>query len=104
MDTLVLVLHFQRFFGEASAITDITLHIDCRQEVHLHRDKTIALTGLTTTTRPVERETTGFPTTYARFFAGGKEVANMTKGAGIGGRIGARSTTDRTLIDEHHPR
>ena len=54
MNTLVFVLDLEGLLGETLAITDVTLHVHRREEVHLDRDKAIALTGLTASTRPVK--------------------------------------------------
>ena len=56
INALAFVLHFQGFTVVAFAFTDITGHIDIRQEVHLNLDHTITLTGFTTATFDVKAE------------------------------------------------
>ena len=99
VDVLAFVGNFQSLPVVTLAPADITGNIDVRQEVHLHLDHTITLTGLAAAALDVEGESSGFVTAATGFLRAGKQLPHRGKNAGIGRRIRSRCATDRTLIN-----
>ncbi len=83
-------------------MTDITSHIDIRQEVHLDLDDAVALTGLAASALHIEREAARLITARLGFRQTRKPVADRREGARIGCRVGTRRTTNRRLVDIDH--
>ena len=98
-DVLVLVLDFQRFPVVPLALTDITGHVDIRQEMHLDLQDTAALAGFTAAALDVEAEPSRAVPAHLGILRAGKQRADISKHAGIGGGVGARRAPDGRLIN-----
>ena len=101
-DRPVAEFHVQRFAVVALALADIALDVNVRQEMHLDLDDAVALAGFAAPALDVEAEAAGGIAARLGLGQFGKPVANGGEGAGIGGRIGARSAPDRALVDVDH--
>src|SRR5678815_3822806 len=77
----------------------VTRHIDIGKEMHLDFHETISFARLTTSTFHVEREATRTISANLRFRHFSEKLANRREESRICRRIGARSSTNRTLID-----
>ncbi len=102
VDVLALVLHLQRLAVVALALADVARHVDVRQEVHLHLDDPIPLTGLAAPPFHVEGEAARLIAARARLLSAGKQFADRGEQAGVGSRVGARGAADGALVDIHH--
>ena len=102
MNGLTFIFYFQCFTVIAFALTDITGYIHIRQEVHLHFDHAVTLTGFATPTFDVKRETPRRITPRTRFLRRRKQLTDRCKQPGIGRRIRTRCPTNRALVDIHN--
>ncbi len=85
-----------------SALAHFTRHVHVRQEVHLDLDRAVAGAGLAAAAGHVEREPTGLITTDLGLVGLGEQLADVIEHTGVGGRVRARRSTDRRLIDVDH--
>ena len=83
----------------AFAVTHLARHVDIRKKIHLDGFVAIALAGLAPSSFYIEGEASGLVTSHLGFRQCDKEVANVGKHPGIGGRIGTRRTTQWRLVD-----
>jgi hypothetical protein len=67
--------------------------------VHLHLDLPVSLTLLATPTANVEGESARQVAPHPSLGEAGEQVADLIEDLGVGGRIRARRTADRSLID-----
>ena len=81
------------------ATTDITRNKDVRHKMHAKGFVAVTGTLFTASTFGVEGETILFPATNLGLWKRSKEFTDIGEDVGIGGRIGARCASDRTLID-----
>ena len=101
-DRPVPVAHLERLAIVALALAHVAGDVDIRQKVHLDLDHAIALAGLAPAALDVEREPPWQIAARLGLRQAGEPVADGSEGAGIGGRIGARSAADRRLVDVDH--
>src|SRR5437764_14188514 len=98
-DVLALVVDLQRLAVIALALAHLTGDVDVGQEMHLDLLDTGTLAGFTAAALDVEGEPAGLVAANARLGHVGKELADGSKQAGIGGGVGARRAADRRLVD-----
>src|SRR5699024_586199 len=87
VDGFAFVLNFQRFTVIAFTFALIARHVDIRQEVHLHFDHTVALTGFAAPATDVKAETSWRITTRTGFGYDRKQVEHRCNRDGIGRRV-----------------
>ena len=102
MDGFAFVLNLQRFTVIAFAFALVARYVNVRQEVHLHFDHAVALTGFAASAANVKAETSWRITTRTGFRYARKQFAHRRKHAGIGRRVRTRSTTNWALVDIDH--
>ena len=94
-DGVPLVGDLQRLPIEASALADVALHVDVRQEVHLDHIHALATAGLTPTTLDVEAELPHLITTGLGLHRCGEHLTDRIEGSGVRGGVGAGGPPDR---------
>src|SRR5699024_2085523 len=94
-----LVANIQGFPVVPFALTDSTRAINIRQKVHLYFDKTFTPAGIAAPTCHIKAKTPWSMSPAARFTAFFEQGANRGKKSDIGGRVGARGTTNRALVN-----
>jgi hypothetical protein len=70
--------------------------------VHLDLEHAVAAAGLAAAALDVEGEAAGLVAALEAFGEAGEPVADLGKGAGVGGGVGARGAADRRLVDVDH--
>src|SRR5262249_694745 len=84
------------------AFTFLADEFNVRQKLHLYSHSPVALAHFAPAAWNIERETAGVISACLRFARCSENVAYVVEGFDVGDRIGAGSTADRALIDEHH--
>ena len=80
-------------------MADVAGHVDVGQELHLHADDAVALTGLASASLDVEAEAAGLVAAHARLARLAEEVADRVEDARVRRGIRARRAADRLLVD-----
>ena len=101
-DALAFEAHFERFAIVALAVAGFARHVDIRQKIHLDGLVAIALAGLAASAFDIEGETPRLVGADFCFRQIDKKAADVSKNAGVSGRIGARCASERTLVDRHY--
>src|SRR5690606_9479101 len=91
--------HFQRFSIVSFASACFARNHYIGQKVHLNCFVTVTTTGLTSSTLYIERETTRCVSTYFGFGHSCKQISNLCEDTRISGRVGARCSTNRRLVN-----
>jgi len=99
---VAFVFDLQRLAVVASALADVALHVDIRQEVHFDHVYTLAVAGFAATSLHVEAELSNRVTTGFGLHRGRNDLMDGVKGSCVGGWVGARGAVDRRLIDDDH--
>src|ERR1700690_1926537 len=96
--------HLQRLAIEAAAAAALALHLDVRQEAHLDRALPGAFAFRAAPTTGVERKPARIVAADPRFAGRREHAADVIPEPDVGRRAGARSATDRRLVDLQHAR
>ena len=99
MNRVAFVANVEGFPVVAFALTVVARDIDVGQEMHLHLDQSVALTGFAAPTPHVERKAPDLIATGARLGCAGKEFPDRGEKTGIGGRVGSGCAPDGALVD-----
>ena len=99
---MAAISHLQGLSIIPSTLTNVALHIDVWQEIHLDDVDTLPPTGLATPPFDIETELPHLITPGLGLHRGGKHLANRIEGAGVGGWIGAGRAPDRALVNDDH--
>ena len=99
MNGAAFVANVEGFPVVAFALTVVARDIDVGQEMHLHLDQSVALTGFAAPTPNVERKAPDLIATGARLGCAGEEFPDRGKKTGIGGRVGSGCAPDWALVD-----
>ena len=91
--------YLERFAIVALAATLFAGNIDTRQEVHFDCSVTVAATAFTSSAFDVERKAPWLVAADASFGEFDKEVTDVHEDASICGRIGARCSSERALVN-----
>ena len=83
----------------ALAVALVALNVDVGQKVHLDFDDAVALALLAAPALDVEREPARLVAARLSFRQSSEPIADRREGAGVGGRVRARRTADRALVD-----
>src|SRR6266849_9117370 len=89
----------QRLGIVAAAAADFAGDVNIGKKIHFDAAETIALAGFAAAAFDVEAEAAGTVAALARFGEHGEQLANGGENAGVGGRVGARSAADGSLVD-----
>src|SRR5690606_31667264 len=101
VDVLAFVFNFQRLTIVAFAFTDIARYVDIRQKVHLNFGHSVALAGFTASAFNVETEAAWLISARPSFLSAREKIPYRGKYPGISGWVGARCSSNRTLVDIH---
>src|ERR1051326_6145875 len=93
------LLHRHRLAVVARAATHITEHVHIGQKVHLDSLHAVTFACFTTPAFDVEREATGFVTTFTRLRQHRIQLAQRREQTGVGRRIRTRRAADWRLVD-----
>src|SRR5882762_351937 len=96
---MVLVADGERFGIVAAAPAHFAHHVNIRQKIHFDAAEAIPLAGFAAAALDVKAEAAGAVAAFARFRKHGKEIADGSEDAGVGGGIRARRAADGGLID-----
>ena len=101
---LALVLHLERLAVVALAMAFLAGHVHVRQEVHFDLQGAVALAGFAAAALDVEARTgPGRSRVPALPGVSANSVRILVPYARVGGRVGTRSATDRTLVHVDRP-
>src|SRR5207249_3250200 len=95
------VANLQHLRLEALAVALVARNEHVRQKLHLDADLALALAGLASAPRDVERKVTRGQAAGARIFGRREQLPNRIEGLQVGDGVRARRSTDGSLIDEH---
>src|SRR5467141_147557 len=96
---MVLVADSERFGIVSAAAAHFAHHVDIGKKIHFDAAEAIPLAGFAAAAVYVEAEAAGAVAAFARFRKHGKEIADGSEDAGVGGGIRARRAADWGLID-----
>src|SRR5690554_3979970 len=102
MNILAFIANIQGFTVITLALTGIASHVDISQEVHLNLNHAVTLARFAAATFDVKREASWTITARARFCDTSKEFADWRENSCVSGRVRARCTADRALVNIHH--
>ena len=88
-----------RLVARAFAFFTDQLHVG--EELHFHRNRTVALAGFATAAGNIEREMPGGEAALFRFRQRRKQIADRIEGLDVGDGIRPRSPSDGRLIDQN---
>src|SRR5215212_5229165 len=98
-DRLALEADLERLAVVAPPVALLARHIHVRQEVHLDLDLAVAATDFAAAPLYVEAEAPRLVSARPGLLRATEQVADLIEDAGVGGRIRARRTADRRLVD-----
>src|SRR6185369_2063239 len=98
-DRLALEVDLQRLAVVALAVADLARDVDVGQELHLDLEDAVALAVLAAAALDVEAEAAGRVAANARLRHAGEQLADGREQPDIRGRVGARRSPDRALVD-----
>ena len=101
VDVLPFVLHLQHGGFVAGSIALLAGQLDVGEELHLHRDRAIALADVAAASRHIKGEVAGGVSPALGLGLGGKELPDGVEGLDVGDRIGSRGAPDRRLVDQN---
>ncbi len=99
VNTLSLVLHFQRLAVVPLSVADFARDIDIREEMHFDLNDAVAAAGLAAAALNVKTETSLLVAAGLGIRCPRKQIADHVKDTGVRRRIRARCAPDRRLID-----
>ena len=99
---LAFKAHFQRLAVIAFAVAHLARHIHIWQEIHLNAFVAVALASLAASATDVKGEASRLVPAYLRFGQADKQIADIREHTRIGGRIGARRTSQGRLVHIYH--
>ncbi len=94
-----LVAHGEGLRVVARAVAHLARHVHIGEEVHLDLHLPLTLTGLAPSSPHVEREPSRLVPPHPRLGGGGEHLPDRVERLGVRGRVRARGTPDRRLID-----
>src|SRR5690554_5948213 len=100
MNILAFIANIQGFTVITLALTGIASHVDISQEVHLNLNHAVTLARFATTTFDVKREASRAIAACARFRHARKKLADWGENPSVSGRVRARCTADRALVNK----
>src|SRR5690606_38839356 len=98
-DVAALVVDLERLAVVAPAAADVAGDVDVGQEVHLDLDQPVALARLAAAALHVEAEPPRRVAAELGLRQLGEELPDRREEPGVGGRVRARRTADRRLVD-----
>jgi hypothetical protein len=98
-DILSLKFYRQSFAVESRSVADFAGHPDIRQHLHLNLPLPISLARNATPGIGVEAEATWQEASAFGFGEQSEQIADFVEDFHVGGRIAARRSSDRALID-----
>src|ERR1019366_4732038 len=102
VNVLPAIPHVEHGWLIARPLTLLANQFDVGQELHLHRDRAVALACLTTPARNVERKMSRPESALLRLGQGSEQFADRVKRLDIRHRIRPRRPSNRRLVDQHH--
>ncbi len=99
---LPLIANMKGLAAKPFALADRAGDPDIGEKIHFQPVRAIALAGLAPASRDIEAEPARSVTARFRLGHPREEVANLVKQLDVGRRVGARSSTDRRLVDIDH--
>src|SRR5579872_7393899 len=100
VNILVTIAHFQNSALEASAAAFLADEFDIREELHLDRDRAIALAGFAAATGNIEGKVAGGEAAPLGVRGGCECIAYGIERLQVGRGIGARSAADGGLVHQ----
>src|SRR3984957_8150981 len=102
VNILAVIAHLEhlRLVTRALALLADQFHVG--EELHLYRDRTIAVASVAASAGYVEGERSSRQPTFFRLGQGSEELANGVEGLDIRDRIRSRGPPNRRLIDQDH--
>ncbi|MNV22024.1 hypothetical protein D3C71_1129810 [compost metagenome] len=94
--------NFQGFPVVAFSVAGFTFHIHIGKEIHFDDLQTAAAASVATTSRYIERKSSGFVSANLSFGKRRKQGADFGENVGVSCRITSWCSTNRTLIDFYH--
>src|SRR5437879_4365298 len=102
MNILALVADLEYLRFEACPFALLAEQPDIGKELHLYRDRAVALAIFATPAGNVERELSRAETGFLGLGKGSEQVADSVESLGIGYRVRSWSPADRRLIYQNH--
>ena len=102
VNTLAVVLHFERLTVVASPLTGRTRYVHRRQKPHFHLDDAVPFAGFAASARSIEGKPSGVVPPLLRGRRLCKYVSDLRKKSRVGRGVRSRRFPNRTLIDIDH--
>ena len=101
VNVLAVIANLQHFRLVARALALLADQLHVGQELHLHRDRAVALAGFAAAAGNVEGEMSRGVAALLALRQRGEQLADGVERLDVGHRIGARRAADGRLIDQH---